>query len=44
MSRSLPGPRARNCVLDTTKLEGTGIEMTEVHEAVERSLREWHKN
>ncbi len=33
-------PRS-NCVLDTGKLRGVGIEMTEVHEAVARALREW---
>ena len=33
-------PRS-NCVLDTTKLQSTGIRMTEVHEAVERALRGW---
>ena len=33
-------PRS-NCVLDTTKLQAAGIAMTEVHEAVERALREW---
>ena len=36
-------PRS-NCVLDTAKLQATGITMTEVHEAVARSLREWHKD
>ena len=33
-------PRS-NCVLDTGKLQSMGIEMTEVHEAVESTLREW---
>jgi len=33
-------PRS-NCVLDTTKLQKTGIKMTEVHEAIEQSLRHW---
>lgn len=33
-------PRS-NCVLDTTKLQHTGIIMTEVHEAVESALRNW---
>jgi len=33
-------PRS-NCVLDTTKLQRTGIQMTEVHEAVTRALRHW---
>ena len=36
-------PRS-NCVLDTTKLQATGIAMTEVHEAVARSLREWRQD
>ena len=35
-------PRS-NCVLDTTKLQNTGIGMTEVHMAIERALREWKK-
>ncbi len=33
-------PRS-NCVLDTSKLEGAGIVMTEVHEAIEKALRAW---
>lgn len=33
-------PRS-NCVLDTTKLEQTGIHLTEVHAAVEQALRNW---
>lgn len=33
-------PRS-NCLLDTSKLEGAGIVMTEVHEAIEKALREW---
>jgi len=33
-------PRS-NCVLSTEKLSSVGITMTEVHEAVERSLAEW---
>lgn len=33
-------PRS-NCVLDSSKLEATGIRMTEVHESVDQSLREW---
>ena len=35
-------PRS-NCVLDTTKLQQTGIVMTEVHEAVAQALREWQR-
>ncbi len=33
-------PRS-NCVLDTTKLQDAGIQMTEVHEAVETALKNW---
>lgn len=33
-------PRS-NCVLDPGKLDRAGIRLTEVHEAVERSLRNW---
>ncbi len=33
-------PRS-NCVMNSTKLAATGIELTEVHEAVERDLRRW---
>ena len=33
-------PRS-NCVLDTGKLRSVGIEMTEVHAAVAKSLRNW---
>ncbi len=33
-------PRS-NCVMDTTKLEATGIQLLEVHEAVEQALRSW---
>jgi len=33
-------PRS-NCVLDSRKLEATGIQMTEVHDAVEKALRLW---
>lgn len=33
-------PRS-NCVLDTTKLQNAGIQMTEVHEAVETALKNW---
>lgn len=35
-------PRS-NCVMDSSKLEGVGIKMTEVHEAVARDLRNWRK-
>jgi len=33
-------PRS-NCVLDTTKLQRTGIVMTEVHDAIAAALRRW---
>ena len=33
-------PRS-NCVMDSTKLAGVGIRLTEVHAAVETSLRQW---
>jgi dTDP-4-dehydrorhamnose reductase len=35
-------PRS-NCVLDSSKLEATGIRLTPVREAVERDLRAWRK-
>ncbi len=35
-------PRS-NCVMDSTKLAATGIQLTEVHEAVARDLRRWQK-
>ncbi len=40
MAKAAKTPRS-NCVLDTSKLQATGIRMTEVHEAIERSLRAW---
>lgn len=40
MLKAAKTPRS-NCVMDSTKLAGVGIVMTEVHEAVERALREW---
>jgi dTDP-4-dehydrorhamnose reductase len=33
-------PRS-NCVMDSTKLRNTGIQMTEVHEAIIRALENW---
>ena len=36
-------PRS-NCALDTTKLQKTGIAMTEVHDAVALALRNWKKS
>jgi len=35
-------PRS-NCVMDSRKLAAAGIEMTEVHTAVERDLKNWKK-
>jgi len=35
-------PRS-NCVMNSAKLAGVGIRLTEVHEAVERDLRAWKK-
>lgn len=35
-------PRS-NCVMNSTKLAGVGIKMTEVHEAVARDLARWRK-
>jgi len=35
-------PRS-NCVMDSAKLQATGIKMTEVHEAVARDLSNWIK-
>jgi len=36
-------PRS-NCVLDSSKLMAKGIQLTEVHEAVERDLSRWQKS
>ena len=35
-------PRS-NCVMTSAKLAATGIQMTEVHEALRRDLRQWRK-
>lgn len=35
-------PRS-NCVMNSAKLAGVGIQMTEVHEAVARDLRRWQR-
>ena len=35
-------PRS-NCVMDSSKLQATGIKITEVHEAVSRDLSNWVK-
>jgi dTDP-4-dehydrorhamnose reductase len=32
-----------NCVMNSVKLRSTGIRLTEVHEAIERDLRNWTK-
>ncbi|HTL68162.1 MAG TPA: sugar nucleotide-binding protein [Lacunisphaera sp.] len=42
MQNAAKTPRS-NCVLDSGKLAGVGIRLTEVHEAVERDLRRWRK-
>ena len=35
-------PRS-NCVMTSEKLAGVGIRLTEVHEAIERDLRNWKR-
>ena len=40
MHQAAKTPRS-NCVLDTTKLQRTGIVMTEVHDAIAAALRHW---
>lgn len=35
-------PRS-NCVMDSAKLSSVGIQLTEVHDAVEQALRSWRK-
>lgn len=40
MRKAAKTPRS-NCVMDSSKLASVGIEMTEVHAAVERDLRRW---
>ena len=40
MQKAAKTPRS-NCVLDTAKLQATGIELPEVHDAVADSLRRW---
>ena len=42
MNLAAKTPRS-NCVMDSSKLTGVGITMTEVHEAVARDLRNWRK-
>lgn len=40
MQKAARTPRS-NCVMDAAKLASVGVEMTEVHEAVETALRNW---
>lgn len=40
MHKAAKTPRS-NCVMDSTKLANTGIQMTEVHEAIARDLKNW---
>ena len=42
MQRAAKTPRS-NCVMDSSKLASVGIQMTEVHAAVERDLRRWQR-
>lgn len=42
MNTAAKTPRS-NCTMDSTKLAKTGIQMTEVHEAVARDLKNWQK-
>ena len=42
MQTAAKTPRS-NCVMDSSKLQATGIKMTEVHEAVTRDLSNWAK-
>ncbi len=42
MRQAAKTPRS-NCVLDSGKLARAGIRLTEVHEAVERALRDWRR-
>ena len=43
MSKAAKTPRS-NCVMDSSKLARTGIQLTEVHEAIERDLRRWRRD
>jgi UDP-glucose 4,6-dehydratase len=40
MAMAAKTPRS-NCVLDNSKIRATGIAISEVHDAIERSLRSW---
>ena len=42
MATAAKTPRS-NCTMNSTKLASVGIQLTEVHEAVERNLRRWVK-
>ncbi|MBA4135742.1 MAG: dTDP-4-dehydrorhamnose reductase [Opitutus sp.] len=42
MATAAKTPRS-NCVMDSSKLAAAGIQMTEVHEAIERDLSRWHR-
>ena len=42
MTKAAKTPRS-NCVMDSRKLAAAGIQLTEVHAAVERDLRRWVK-
>ena len=43
MQKAAKTPRS-NCVLDTAKLQATGIELPEVHDAVADALRRWTRD
>lgn len=42
MQKAAKTPRS-NCVMDAGKLARAGIQMTEVHEAIDRALKQWTK-
>ena len=42
MQKAAKTPRS-NCVMSSSKLAATGIQMTEVHAAVERDLKRWQR-
>jgi dTDP-4-dehydrorhamnose reductase len=42
MHQAAKTPRS-NCVMDSSKLAAAGIQMTDVHEALARDLRDWRK-
>ena len=43
MKVAAKAPRS-NCVMNSAKLASVGIELTEVHAAVETALRHWQKS